>query len=58
MSEPSIAARMVILTAGSIKDPAAMPGVAQMTANMLTQGTQKRSAQEIAEAIDFIGGIA
>ena len=30
--------------------------MAQMTANMLTQGTEKRSAQEIAEAIDFIGG--
>ena len=26
--QPSISARMVILTAGSIKDPAAMPGVA------------------------------
>ena len=33
-----------------------MPGVAQMTANMLTQGTAKRSAQDIAEAIDFVGG--
>jgi zinc protease len=54
--QPSIAARMVLLTAGSIKDPAAMPGVAQMTANILTQGTEKRSAREIAEAIDFIGG--
>src|SRR5208283_2884378 len=47
---------MVILTAGSIKDPAAMPGVAQMTASMLTQGTEKRSARDIAEGIDFIGG--
>jgi len=27
-----------------------------MTANMLTQGTAKHSAQEIAEAIDFVGG--
>jgi zinc protease len=54
--QPSIAARMVFLTAGSIKDPAAMPGVAEMTANMLTQGTAKRSAKDIAEAIDFIGG--
>ena len=33
-----------------------MPGVAEMTANMLTQGTKKRSAKEIAEAIDFVGG--
>ena len=44
-SEPAVAARLVILSAGSIKDPAGMPGVAQMTANMLTQGTEKRSAQ-------------
>lgn len=55
-SQPAIAARLVILTAGSIKDPHEMPGVAQMTANLLTQGTEKRSAQGIAEAIDFIGG--
>jgi zinc protease len=55
--QPSISARMVILTAGSIKDPAAMPGVAAMTADMLTQGTEKRSARDIAEAIDFIGGV-
>jgi zinc protease len=55
-SEPSVAARLVILSAGAVKDPKGMPGVAEMTANLLTQGTQKRSAQEIAEAIDFIGG--
>lgn len=54
--EPAVAARLVILSAGAIKDPAGMPGVAQMTANLLTQGTEKRSAQEIAEAIDFVGG--
>jgi zinc protease len=54
--EPAIAARLVILTAGAIKDPEGMPGVAQMTANLLTQGTEKRSAKEIAEAIDFVGG--
>ena len=51
-----MAARLVILSAGSIEDPAAMPGVAQMTANMLTQGTEKRSAKDIADAIDFVGG--
>ena len=55
-SEPAIAAQLVIISAGSIQDPPAMPGVAQMTANMLTQGTEKRSAQDIAEAIDFVGG--
>ncbi len=55
-SEPAVAVRLVTLSAGTIKDPAGMPGVAQMTANMLTQGTEKRSARDIAEAIDFIGG--
>lgn len=54
-SEPAVAVHLVILTAGTIKDQPAMPGVAQMTADMLTQGTQKRSATEIAEAVDFLG---
>jgi zinc protease len=55
-SQPAVAARLVVMSAGTIKDPDAIPGVARMTANMLTQGTTKRSAKEIAEAIDFIGG--
>jgi zinc protease len=55
-SEPGIAARLIILSAGTIRDPLGNPGVAQMTANMLTQGTKTRSAREIAEAIDFVGG--
>jgi zinc protease len=55
-SEPAVAVSLETLSAGSTKDPAGMPGVAQMTANLLTQGTTKRSAREIAEAIDFIGG--
>jgi len=54
--DPAVAVRLVILTAGAIKDPEATPGVAQMTANLLTQGTEKRSAKDIAEAIDFVGG--
>ncbi len=54
--EPAVAARLAILSAGSIQDPAGMPGVAGMTAGLLTQGTAKRSAKEIAEAIDFVGG--
>jgi len=53
---PAVAARLVILSAGTIQDPSGAPGVAQMTANLLTQGTDKRSAEQIAEAIDFVGG--
>jgi zinc protease len=55
-SEPAVAARLVILSGGSIKDPAKSPGVARMTAGLLTQGTETRSAQQIAQTIDFIGG--
>ena len=43
-AEPSIAAQLLIMSAGSIQDSPTMPGVAQMSANMLTQGTTKRSA--------------
>ncbi|HKQ85550.1 MAG TPA: pitrilysin family protein [Candidatus Acidoferrales bacterium] len=55
-SEPEVAVHLVVMTAGTSKDDPKAPGVAQMTANMLTQGTQSRSAQQIAQAIDFVGG--
>jgi zinc protease len=55
-SEPEVAVHLVIMTAGTSKDDPHAPGIAQMTANMLTQGTQTRSARQIAEAIDFVGG--
>ena len=54
--QPAVVARLVLLSAGSVKDSPSLPGVAQMTANLLTQGTEKRSAREIAETIDFVGG--
>lgn len=54
--EPSVAVSLVMMSAGSIHDPEGMPGVAQMTATMLTQGTTTRSAQEFAQAIDSVGG--
>jgi zinc protease len=55
-AEPSIAAQLLIMSAGSIQDSPTMPGIAEMAANMLTQGTEKRSAKEIADSIDFVGG--
>ncbi|MFZ0211211.1 MAG: pitrilysin family protein [Candidatus Acidiferrales bacterium] len=55
-SLPVVAVRLVLMSAGTIHDPSGMPGVASMTASMLTQGTQTRSAQQFAEAIDFVGG--
>ncbi len=54
--QPAVTVRLVLTAAGAVRDPAGKPGVAEMTANLLTQGTQKRTAQQIAEAIDFVGG--
>ncbi|MGE0518625.1 MAG: M16 family metallopeptidase [Candidatus Binatia bacterium] len=46
----------VVLDAGARRDPAGRSGVANLTAELLTEGTAKRSAEQIKEAIDFIGG--
>jgi zinc protease len=54
--EPAVAVKLVITSAGSVNDPAGLTGLAVMTANLLTQGTEKRSAQQIANEIDFVGG--
>ena len=54
--QPMVTVRLVLTGAGSINDPAGKPGVANLTADLLTQGTAARSAQQIAEAIDFVGG--
>ncbi len=42
--------------AGSAHDPPAKAGLAAFVARMLTQGTEKRTAEQIADMIDFIGG--
>lgn len=42
--------------AGSILDPPAKPGVANLVAQLLTQGTKTRTAPQISEAIEFVGG--
>jgi zinc protease len=46
----------VVLDAGARRDPAGKGGLASLTADLLTEGTTTRSAQEIKDAIDFIGG--
>ncbi len=53
---PAIAVRLVLTGAGSANDPLGKPGVANLTADMLTQGTGHLSAQQIASEIDFVGG--
>jgi zinc protease len=45
----------VAVAAGSAEDPPALPGLANLTASLLDEGTATRSASEIAEALEFIG---
>jgi zinc protease len=55
-SEPAIGIQLLLTSAGSVNDPQGKPGIAAMTASLLTQGAGKRTAQQIAESIDFVGG--
>lgn len=52
---PLVTAQLVIKSGGEA-DPAEMAGVADMTASLLTRGTTTRSATQIAEAIEALGG--
>jgi zinc protease len=54
--QPAVAVELLIRDAGTTHDPGDKPGVASLAADLLDQGTDKRSAQQIAEAIDFVGG--
>ena len=54
--QPAVNLRLII-GAGSVYDPAGKPGVATFTGALLDQGTTSRSATEVADAIDSIGGI-
>jgi zinc protease len=51
-----IVAATLTLQAGAVFDPPAKPGVANLTAIMLSQGTKTRTAPQISEAIEFVGG--
>jgi len=55
-AQPSVSIELLLPDAGTASDPPGKPGVADMTASLLTEGTAKRSAQEINGAIDFVGG--
>jgi zinc protease len=52
---PILTATMLI-QAGAIQDPPDKPGVANLTAELLSQGTTARTASQISEAIEFVGG--
>ena len=51
-----IVAISMLIRAGSVLDPSDKAGVAHLAAQLLTQGTMSRTAPQISEAIDFIGG--
>ena len=52
---PLVTAQLVIKNGGEV-DPSDMAGVADLTASLLTRGTSTRSATQIAEAIEALGG--
>ena len=53
---PMVAFRLVLRT-GTAYDPGGQAGLANLTADLLRKGTNTRSATEIAETIDFVGGL-
>ena len=45
----------LVIRAGSFSDPEKLPGLAQLTAAMMKEGTTKRNSAKLAEAVDFLG---
>ena len=54
---PLITLRLVVKS-GAECDPPNLPGTAALLNGLLTEGTERRSQREIAEAIDSVGGVA
>ena len=54
--QPAVNLRLMI-GSGAASDPSGKKGVAALVGQLLDQGTVNRSATEIAEAIDYVGGI-
>ena len=53
--QPAVSMRLLV-GVGAAQDPEGKTGVASLTASLLDQGTTTRSAAEIADQIDTIGG--
>jgi zinc protease len=53
--QPAVTMRMLVRT-GAAQDPDGKGGLAELVAKLLDQGTTTRSAQQIADQIDSIGG--
>lgn len=54
--QPAVSVRLIV-RAGSAHDPKDRLGVAMLTAALLDQGTTSRTAEQIADEIDFVGGL-
>jgi len=52
---PLVAAQLLVTNGAEVDQPE-LAGLGNMTANLLTKGTEKRSATQIAEAIEALGG--
>ena len=52
---PLISLRMFVAGAGSAYDPAALEGLAGLTANLMLKGNASQNAEAIAEELDFMG---
>jgi zinc protease len=52
---PLVSVQFSIDGAGGLYDPANLPGLAAMTAQMLREGTKTRSSKQLAEEIDAMG---
>jgi len=44
------------ISSGSLKEPDEKAGLASLTARLLTEGTENRTALQISDEIDFVGG--
>jgi zinc protease len=46
----------VVIRSGAVADPTGKEGVASITAELLRKGTKTRSADQLSEELDFVGG--
>ncbi len=55
-STPLVGAQLLVKNGGEV-DPANLSGLADMTAELLTKGTKTRTAPQIAQEIEALGGV-
>ena len=53
---PLVGAQLLVKNGGEV-DPPALSGLADVTANLLTKGTKTRTAPQIAQEIEALGGV-